>query len=376
MPPRVFVSSVVRGFGDYREAARRGIEAAGCHPVLVNEDFPALAESPRNACLDAVGTCDAYVGILGPRAGHVAPSGKLVVEEEYEEALRVELPVLFFVQAGVEREPRQQAFVERVSAYVEGRHRITFETVTELEAETERAVRQLELGVNEDPQTAAHGVAELLGRALLPARQQPTLRAAFVPTRVEEAVDPATLEDRLGRWIMDLGHSEEIGLLSYESSYHPEVSGERVRVLPTGGGGRREPHSYAAVEMAESGRLLIETNVTNVVARGRHGTALGIAEEDVEIQLRRTFSFAAALFDRVDRYDRQQALAYNAGLFSLGYQTLLPAAQLEGGGPIGMSNTPEVVAHSEARVIARRTLRDPESEIARTMTRFRRALNR
>lgn len=36
--PRVFVSSVVEGFEDYREAAREGIEAAGGEPVLVNED--------------------------------------------------------------------------------------------------------------------------------------------------------------------------------------------------------------------------------------------------------------------------------------------------------------------------------------------------
>lgn len=67
--PRVFVSSVVKGFEEYREAARRGIEAAGGEPVLVNEDFPAQPDSPRNACLDAVDSCDIYLAIIGDRGG-------------------------------------------------------------------------------------------------------------------------------------------------------------------------------------------------------------------------------------------------------------------------------------------------------------------
>jgi len=36
---RVFVSSVIEGFAEYRQAARNGIEQAGGEGVLVNEDF-------------------------------------------------------------------------------------------------------------------------------------------------------------------------------------------------------------------------------------------------------------------------------------------------------------------------------------------------
>ena len=36
--PAIFVSSVVEGFQEYRNAAREAIEAAGGKPVLVNED--------------------------------------------------------------------------------------------------------------------------------------------------------------------------------------------------------------------------------------------------------------------------------------------------------------------------------------------------
>ena len=81
------VSSVVAGFENERQAARQGVEEAAGDPLLVNEDFPAMGSSPRNACLDAVDSCDVYLVILGAKAGFIAPSGKPVVEEEYERAI-------------------------------------------------------------------------------------------------------------------------------------------------------------------------------------------------------------------------------------------------------------------------------------------------
>ncbi len=41
--PRVFVSSVIEGFAEFRQATREAIAAAGGEPVLVNEDSPSLA---------------------------------------------------------------------------------------------------------------------------------------------------------------------------------------------------------------------------------------------------------------------------------------------------------------------------------------------
>ena len=82
MRARVFVSSVVDGFETFRQSAREGILAAGGEPVLVNEDFPSLSLSPRNACLDAVESSDVVVSIIGAWGGWTTPSGKLVVDEE------------------------------------------------------------------------------------------------------------------------------------------------------------------------------------------------------------------------------------------------------------------------------------------------------
>lgn len=137
--PRVFVSSVVDGFEEYREAARRGVEAAGGEPVLVNEDFPAQPDSPRNACLDAVDSCDIYLAIIGDRGGWTAPSGRLVVEEEYDRARAHNLRSLVFLK-DVDRDGDAEQLVHKMSDYITGRFRIQFDTPEELEAEVQRAL--------------------------------------------------------------------------------------------------------------------------------------------------------------------------------------------------------------------------------------------
>jgi hypothetical protein len=97
MRHHVFVSSVMDGFEEYRQAARAGIVATGGAAVLV-EDFSSLSQSPRTACLDGVASCDIYIAVVGGCGGWAAPSGQLVVEEECEEARHLRLSTLVFVQ--------------------------------------------------------------------------------------------------------------------------------------------------------------------------------------------------------------------------------------------------------------------------------------
>ena len=135
---RVFISSVVEGFGEFRAAARAAVVEAGGEPVLVNEDFPSLAASSRNACLDAVESSDIYVGIIGTRGGWVAPSGMLVVEEEWHHARARKRPTLFFLQTGT-RDADAERLASTVSDYVDGTLRRTFATPEDLRREMVRA---------------------------------------------------------------------------------------------------------------------------------------------------------------------------------------------------------------------------------------------
>ena len=140
--PRVFVSSVIDGFKPYREAARAAITNAGGEPVLVNEDFSSQDASSRNACLDAVDSCDIFILLIGERGGWHAPSGKLVVEEELERAQLRYLRCLVFIQSGVVQDDESKRLARAVSDYVTGYFRTTFRDKTELKTNIEAALRE------------------------------------------------------------------------------------------------------------------------------------------------------------------------------------------------------------------------------------------
>src|SRR4051794_2978374 len=95
----IFISSVMRDFGDVRLAARQAVESLRQHPVMA-EDFGAQPHSSQTACLEGVRASEVYVGIYGGRYGSVARSGVSATEEEFNEARRRGLPILCFEQGG------------------------------------------------------------------------------------------------------------------------------------------------------------------------------------------------------------------------------------------------------------------------------------
>lgn len=101
-----------------------------------------MPQSSRNVCLDEVASSDIYVAVIGARGGWTAPSGKLVVEEEFEEARRRNLPVLVFLHQ-TERDEDAERLARRLSDYVEGYFRVEINDPQELEHEIERALLSL-----------------------------------------------------------------------------------------------------------------------------------------------------------------------------------------------------------------------------------------
>jgi hypothetical protein len=183
---RVFVSSVMNGFEEYRLAARQGIIAAGGTPVLV-EDFPSLSLSPRTACLDGVASCDVYIGIVGHRGGWTAPSGKLVVEEEYEEARRRKVRTLAFLQ-DVERDEGAARLVQLFSDYITGMFRQQFSSAEDLRIAVERALTPL-MEQYKSSETNNTMLEEQLQNAHK-IQYHTTLRVVIVPERQGELIDP------------------------------------------------------------------------------------------------------------------------------------------------------------------------------------------
>ena len=96
---KVFISSVITGFEEFREAAADAALTLD-HDVIRAEDFGATPDSPQVACLDGVRQADVAVLLLGSRYGETQASGISATHEEYREA-RESRSVVAFVQQGV-----------------------------------------------------------------------------------------------------------------------------------------------------------------------------------------------------------------------------------------------------------------------------------
>lgn len=115
---KVFVSSVITGFEEYRRAAACAIRTLG-HDVIRAEDFGASADSPQQVCLQGVGQAPVVVLLLGARYGTPGPSGLSPTHEEFREA-RDRCRVLVFVQRGVEPDPNQKVFIKEARDWASG----------------------------------------------------------------------------------------------------------------------------------------------------------------------------------------------------------------------------------------------------------------
>ena len=147
---KVFISSVIEGYKDRRDAAEEAT-------VELNRDgrfnfeavrvdkFPAQDKSSQKACLDGVNESDIYLGIYGRSYGWKdSPVGLSPTHEEFREA-KNKKPILVFVEdiPDEKREPEQREFFKEVEDYVDGRHRKKFKTVSDLKHEVYRALLDL-----------------------------------------------------------------------------------------------------------------------------------------------------------------------------------------------------------------------------------------
>jgi hypothetical protein len=136
---RVFVSSVIDGYGEYRQAAVAGVEALGAEPVWF-ERFGGRDSDPNEAYLSEVRSSTVYVGLLGARYGRPLADRYSATHQEFLEAEHSGLRTSVWAQEEIEREGPQQSFVEEVRAFgVTGGYR----TPEELQRGVEQRLRAL-----------------------------------------------------------------------------------------------------------------------------------------------------------------------------------------------------------------------------------------
>ncbi len=368
--PRVFVSSVVEGFEELREAARHGVQDAGGEPVLVNEDFPSLPTSPRNACLGGVESCDIYVCIVGSRGGWTAPSGKLVTEEEYEHAVQLGVPVLAFVVDG-DRDAEASRFEARLSDYVQGRFRKVVENARDLRASVAQSLTPLIAGLVL-PMTPLEAIGEALSERV-PLSNETLLRIVIAPERDEELVDPVKLSDRdFQDQVLRIGHESSVQLFDYRFAKEQTVTVECLLTHQDGTAGPRDESRHLWLDLCRSGRVRADGNVSGRTRHGAGGDFLGamvVAEEDIAAVALAVLRYYGRLLEELDKYGRHQNFLVNAAMLNLGYRTIARAPKPRGSYPVRMaSGDAPIVAFDEPRRLGRAQLADPGAEVARMVT--------
>lgn len=214
----VFISSVIGGFEEQRQAAKEAVELMDHRPVM-SEYLAARPYSSEVACINEVEQSDIYVLLLGARYGYETDEGLSVTHAEFRAARAANRPVLAFVQQ-CEMEPKQDAFKREVEAFQGGVFRASFATAQELKDHVIRALRQLE--------TMSQAVSEEEFKGRIDAvledivddwNSEPELILAFLP-QPERMVDIVGLEAELDAMFHTLCSA---GLAQFRDGYKPKI---------------------------------------------------------------------------------------------------------------------------------------------------------
>ena len=151
-----------------RQIAQQELKNMSVNPVVF-EVFPALSSSPGKACREEVGSCDIFLMILWKV---YSPA----VWEEYDEALRQNMPILVLVKLLVAKEEHEPALRDQLVAFssdspAHSSARLTYKTYRKID-ELREAVRgsvAAEIArIYEDPvYTAARNKMYELGTSII-----------------------------------------------------------------------------------------------------------------------------------------------------------------------------------------------------------------
>lgn len=300
---RVFVSSVISGFEEYRRAAAAAAGMLG-HDVIRAEDFGARASSPQVACLSEVRRADLIVLVMAERYGAIQSSGLSATHEEYRDA-KDNKPILAFVQQAITPEPAQAAFIEEVQRWMGGALTGAFQTPDELKTSLVGALHRHSLALAETP-IDGHAMVER-ATALLPERERhqrvgrgQLLHIAVAGSPSLQLLRPSELEDpALGEAI---GREALFGTARI-------FDGEQGRQARSDDQGRlvvAQPNGRE-VTLDEQGGLRV-----SVALPSSEGHFAALIEEDVAATLTLGLAFADWLLSYVDPTQRLARIAIAA----------------------------------------------------------------
>ena len=339
---RVFLSSLMADYGDYRDAAVRAIESLD-HEVIRAEDFGARPDTPQQACLAGVRGAEATVLLLGARYGAPQPSGRSATHEEYAEA-RERMPVLVFSEQGVELEREQQEFRNEVGAWEGGHFTARFDSPESLRVEVTRGLHRLELAAQQGEFADDEAAARL--EILLEPRSVGGIGAelvlAIAPGPRQQLIRPRDVEDPLFET-----------RIQKEATFGPHSFFDRAAATQSAvqDDALTISQDTASIRVDQEGNIV--TRQSAVKPDDRYAAIGALIEDDVRRRIETGLRFAAWLLDELDAQHRCARVAPAVALRGAGYlpwrtrreQELSPhqATMGSGGDRIVVSPTPPVI---------------------------------
>jgi hypothetical protein len=349
----VFISSIQRDFGDVREAARKAVESLGMH-ALMAETVGASAKSPRRALLEQVRDADIFLLLLGPHYGEPGETGRSPTEDEYDEAVRLDKPILV-LKHNIEMDPEQGAFLGRTrGSWDAGKLSGSFDDAAEAGLEVVKALRGYEAreAATADPGLAAR--AQERAQALARGDERPNTtgsgsKARFVaaPLVANRLLDALALEDaRLVEDIQNAGRAS--GLVSNAMGLSVQVSSEGIHFEG------KEENAWETLRffVGADGAIVAEGAVGG---SDRHFASSVVAAARLAELVERGQRFALTVWERIDPgHDiREAALALAVPDAS---HKLYAEAPLGGSMSVPMGLPHVVVAPEPPRLVKREDL--------------------
>lgn len=300
--------------GDVRAAARAAIESLGLRPIMA-ETHGADPSSPQHAMLREVAEADCFLLLLGERYGESGPNGTSPTEDEFNEAVRRNKPILV-VRQDVEMEPRQAEFLERVGgAWKGGRAWARFTDAGDVALNVVRAIRNAERSgeVGDLAPRAQERAAELAHAVSRPPSgyygSQARGRVVFVPLVDLPLLDVIVLQDgELEESLASFARTARI--VPQAIGITTATSAEGFTVM--GGEARHGEPPYAVIEIHMSGAVVLQHSVS--VADERSFGQRRVDPERLADLVTSGAVYSLSVWDRIDPREDVQQVAVALGL--------------------------------------------------------------
>ncbi len=297
MRKRVFISSVIAEYIEYREAVAAAVRAVNCE-VIRSEDFNARPETPQQACLNELRMSDIVVFALGATYGKHQSSGLSATHEEWKEATKGQKPILIFVEKVDTREPEQTEFIQEVEQWEGGRFRKSFDSLADLQEKVTQALTYWLLAEASSPVDKDAMIAH--AEQALPKHQpyfsgDSSLIVVVASGPCLQILRPTELQD--GQLCQDLQQAAMFG------DNPPLNSQEATRPKHDPTGRLVIEQASASITLDKHGTILMEQPIALYQGKWFSGIP-SIIEEDIYEIIVRSLRFASEVLDMIDETNR------------------------------------------------------------------------